>query len=272
MEESELELEGSDAQIARRAVPVYPAGVVSVEETTDSHGARIIAVSVPDGAKPTKTVAFLREIDGKPVATFLVSDSLYKDIYDGYVERFGHEPELLPPGEYLHVVNSEIYQALNPLFVVAFTPLVVAFFLMMVRRKRPISTARKVFIGLCMTTLALLIMAIAGFLSDDGTVKVSAFWLVGFYSLVTLGELCLSPMGLSLVTKLTPKRLVGLAMGGWFLATAFGNNFSGFFGGIQGMMEPTAFFLLLAGLAGLSATFIYLLLPKLDAAIKKYGA
>ena len=45
-------------------------------------------------------------------------------------------------------------------------------------------------------------------------------------------------MGLSLVTKLSPKRLVGLTMGGWFLATAFGNNFSGFFGGIQHLMEP----------------------------------
>ena len=54
----------------------------------------------------------------------------------------------------------------------------------------------------------------------------------------TIGELCLSPMGLSLVTRLAPPRLVGLAMGGWFLATAFGNNLSGFLGGIQGMMPP----------------------------------
>ena len=79
-------------------------------------------------------------------------------------------------------------------------------------------------------------------------------------------------MGLSLVTKLSPKRLVGLTMGGWFLATAFGNNFSGFFGGIQGMMTPKYFFLLLAGLAALAAAFIFVLLPKLEVAIKKYGA
>jgi hypothetical protein len=61
-------------------------------------------------------------------------------------------------------------------------------------------------------------------------------------------------------------------MGGWFMAVAFGNNFSGFFGGIQGMMEPASFFLLLAFLAALTAAFIFFLLPKLDAAIKKYGA
>jgi POT family proton-dependent oligopeptide transporter len=129
-----------------------------------------------------------------------------------------------------------------------------------------------VFYGLLLTTLSLLLMVVAGLFSDGGSVKVSALWLIGFYAIVTIGELCLSPMGLSLVTKLSPKRLVGLTMGGWFLATAFGNNFSGFFGGIQHLMSPVAFFAVLAGLAALAALFIYLLLPKLDAAIQKYGA
>jgi POT family proton-dependent oligopeptide transporter len=78
-------------------------------------------------------------------------------------------------------------------------------------------------------------------------------------------------MGLSLVTKLSPRRLVGLTMGGWFLATAFGNNLSGFFGGLQAEMDPTAFFLLLAGMAALVAAAVYALLPKLDAAIARYG-
>ena len=61
-------------------------------------------------------------------------------------------------------------------------------------------------------------------------------------------------------------------MGGWFIATAFGNNFSGFFGGIQHLMSPVSFFLVLAGLAALASLFIYLVLPQLDRAIKKYGA
>jgi POT family proton-dependent oligopeptide transporter len=115
-------------------------------------------------------------------------------------------------------------------------------------------------------------MALAGLLTDGGTLKVSSMWLVGFYSIVTIGELLLSPMGLSLVTKLTPKRLVGLAMGGWFMATAFGNNLSGFFGGIQGMLSPVSFFLVLAGLASASALFIRLLLPFLERTLKEYGA
>jgi len=260
------------AQWKSRATNVYGAGVVTVKEGVDSHGAKVITLELPDGAKPIRQVAFVREVEGKKVAGYVLDEATYAAIYDGYKKKFGKEPKLLPPGQYLRVVNSEVYQAFNPLFVILFTPLIVAFFGWMVTRGSEISTARKVFLGMVMTTVALLVMALAGALSDNGSDKVSGLWLGGFYAIVTIGELCLSPMGLSLVTKLTPKRMVGLTMGGWFLATSFGNNFSGFFGGIQGQMSPMGFFLLLAGLSALCALFIFLLLPKLDAAIKKYGA
>jgi hypothetical protein len=61
-------------------------------------------------------------------------------------------------------------------------------------------------------------------------------------------------------------------MGGWFMATAFGNNLSGFFGGILGSLSPVSFFLVLAGLAGASALFIRVLLPRLDKTLSDYGA
>jgi dipeptide/tripeptide permease len=265
--------EGSQASdIDRRASAVFADGVVEVVEGLDSHGAPQITVEVPDSARPIRQVAFVRTVDGVDIALFVVDRHTYEEIYDGYYRRYGREPEMLPPGTYLQVANSELYQSFNPLFVIAFTPLVVAFFQYLASRGRAVSTARKVFFGLVLTTVSLLVMVVGGLFSDGGTVKVSALWLVAFYAVVTVGELCLSPMGLSLVTKLAPKRLVGLAMGGWFLATAFGNNFSGFFGGIQHLMSPVAFFAVLAGLAALAALFIYLLLPKLDAAIQKYGA
>jgi POT family proton-dependent oligopeptide transporter len=123
-----------------------------------------------------------------------------------------------------------------------------------------------------LTTLALLFMAVAGFASEGGSQRVSWMWLAGFYAIVTVGELCLSPMALSLVTKLSPKRLVGLTMGGWFFATAVGNKFSGFLGGLKNEMAPGPFFLVIAAVAAGVALFIYLLLPKLDAAMKRYGA
>jgi len=255
-----------------RAVSVYADGVVTVTEEQDAHGAPVVSVNVPDGAKPVRRVVFTREVDGRVIPLYVVDEHQYRQIYDGYRQRYGHDPQLLPPGEFLRVANSELYQSFNPLFVILFTPLVVAFFGWLANRGKPFTTARKMFTGLVLTTIALLLMAIAGLVSDNGMVKVSSLYLVGFYAIVTLGELCLSPMGLSLVTKLSPAHLTGLTMGGWFMATAFGNNFSGFFGGIQHTMAPATFFLLLAGLAALASLFIFLLLPKLDAAIKQYGA
>jgi POT family proton-dependent oligopeptide transporter len=94
-------------------------------------------------------------------------------------------------------------------------------------------------------------------------------WLLLYYFVITIGELCLSPMGLSLVTKLAPKRLVGLMMGGWFLATSIGNKLSGF---ISGLQPSTQMFVILAVAISGVAAFLYALLPRLDAAIKKYGA
>jgi len=262
-----------DEMLLARSSKVYKDGVVTLREGTDAHGAKSLTVEIPDGAKAMKRVAFRHATpDGKNLPVYLVDKATHDEIYDGYRKRFDKDPELLPPGTFVRVVNPEIYQSFNPLFVIAFTPLVVAFFAFMTRKKKAITTARKIAMGLGFTTLALLLMSGAGFLSDNGASKVSWLWLAGFYAIVTIGELHLSPMGLSLVTKLSPKRLVGLTMGGWFLATAFGNNFSGFFGGIQGSMSPASFFLLLAGLAGLSTLFIVLLLPRLDAVISKYGA
>ncbi len=253
-----------------RAVNVYEEGVVTVEETTDAHGHQVVTAKIPDGAEAKRRVAFVREVDGRRIATYVVDQETFDEVYDGYRERYGHDPDFLAPGDFLPVANSELYQSFNPLFVVAFTPLLVAFFGFLDRRNRGLTTARKIFLGLTLTTLSLLLMALAGYLSQNGEVKVAGLWLVGFYAIVTLGELCLSPMGLSLVTKLSPKRLVGLTMGGWFLATAFGNNFSGFFGGIQSSMTPMSFFLVLAAIAAGAAIIILVLLPWMDRTIKQY--
>ncbi len=255
-----------------RTSSVFPDDAVKVDETVDSHGVKTVSISVREGTQASRRVVFLKDIDGKKTAVFLVDKNTYSQVYQDYRERFGKDPAYLPPGEYLSVINPEVYQSWNPFFVILLTPLVVAFFAFRGRKGKAVPTAHKLLYGMLLTTGALLIMVLAGFVVESTGTKVSGLWLAGFYVVVTLGELCLSPMGLSLVTKLTPKRLVGLTMGGWFMATAFGNNFSGFFGGIQGQMSPMWFFLLLASLAGLTAVFIFLVLPKLDRAIKKYGA
>ena len=245
---------------------------VKIAETVGPHGEKDITITPEEGAQKLERVAFVRTIGEKQIATFVVTPATFEALYDGYAEKYGNPPEQLEPGVYMRTNNSELYQSLNPLFVIAFTPLIVMFFAFRMRRGKAVSTAKKIFWGMVITTIAVLFMALAGFVSDNGAVKVSWMWLASFYAIVTVGELCLSPMALSLVTKLSPKRLVGLTMGGWFLAVAFGNNLSGFLGGIQSKMAPSGFFLLIAGACAAVALFIYLLLPKLDAAIKKYGA
>lgn len=262
-------LEADKAAIWQFSTAIYPDGKLEVVEGTDSHGAPTVSVNVPEKLSADRRVALMREGPDGPYPTYVVSQATVVELYDNYEERFGHPPEQMPPGKWAQVINPELFQSFNALFVVLFTPLVVGFFAWLVGRGGGVSTARKIFYGLCLTTASLLLMALGGMFSDGGASKVSGLWLVGFYGIITIGELLLSPMGLSLVTKLAPKRLVGLAMGGWFLATAFGNNFSGFFGGIQSSMTPVNFFLVLAAITAVVAGFIYALLDRLDAAIKQ---
>ena len=248
---------------ANYATDVFPE--VTVVETTDSHGLPVVTVEVADGLAASDTIAFVRSTGEQELATYLVTQEQFAAMY-------ANDPPELPPGEYLRTANAELYQSWNAFFVVAFTPLVMLFFAGLLKRGVDFSTARKIFAGIVITAIAALFMACAGFLSNNGETKVSGAWLMGFYAIVTVGELFLSPMALSLVTKLSPKRFVGLTMGGWFFATAVGNKFSGFLGVLQGAMAPAMFFLVIAAAVSVVAVFILVLLPKLDAAIKKYGA
>ena len=70
-------------------------------------------------------------------------------------------------------------------------------------------------------------MVAAVYAGHNGTEKVSVLWLIGSYGVITLGELLLSPMGLSIVSKLSPVRITSLMMGGWFVSTSIGNKLSG---------------------------------------------
>jgi POT family proton-dependent oligopeptide transporter len=176
----------------------------------------------------------------------------------------------LPSGSFLSVLNAElIANFLNPFFVVLLTPIVVSFLSSRVRVGKGVSTARKILYGMLITVLSLLVMAGAAKAGGDGASKVTVWWIVLFYVVITVGELLLSPMGLSLVTKLAPKRLVGLMLGGWFVSTSVGNKLSGFISGLA----PTAKMFVILGLAMLGVAMVILIvLPSLDRAIKKYSA
>lgn len=137
-------------------------------------------------------------------------------------------PEKTPaPGESINLVNTEIFQSINPFFVIVLTPIIILFFSYMRKRKKEPTTATKIAYGLLVSALSILVMIAAVYYSGNGINKSSAWWLIGSYGVITIGELLLSPMGLSMVSKLAPLRLTALMMGGWQLATSIGNKLSG---------------------------------------------
>ena len=255
----------TDQQKAWKKYSVDIYDEVTITEEVDSHGSKTISANVQAGAKAQKRVAFVRGEGDDAYVTYLLTKDKFDSLY-------GDDTTELEPGKFQKLANAELYQSWNAFFVVLMTPFVMMFFARLARRKVDFSTARKILFGMIITAIAAGFMAVAGFLSNNGEMKVSGMWLMGFYGIITVGELFLSPMALSLVTKLTPKRFVGLTMGGWFFATAVGNKFSGFLGVVQGAMSPSMFFLVIVAAAGAVAFYILSVLPRLDAAIKKYGA
>jgi proton-dependent oligopeptide transporter, POT family len=149
-------------------------------------------------------------------------------VYD-YPLYFRNETELKmqTEGGTVNVWNTNLSQSINPGWVVALTPLVIAFFAFLRRKNKEPSTPTKIACGLFISALAVLVMVAAVKVNSNGAEKSSVWWLIGSYGVITIGELFLSPMGLSLVSKLSPVRITSLMMGGWFLSTSIGNKLSG---------------------------------------------
>ena len=133
------------------------------------------------------------------------------------------------------------FQSVSPLAIIVLAPIVAVVWSLLAARRREPSIPRKFGLGLVFNGLgfAVLVYALSRLLDSHGLLP---FWLLVLcYVLQTVGELCLSPIGLSMVTKLAPPRLVGLAMDGWFLSLAVGGNLSGLLAGrISGESGMTA--------------------------------
>ncbi len=129
-------------------------------------------------------------------------------------------------------VSGIISNSINPGWVLLLTFPLVWFWGWLDRKGLEPSTPTKMVIGMVMTAAAFFVLFVAAMLgegslapgADPYAYKMSPLWLLGAYGVLTLGELMLSPMGLSLVSKVAPIRMRGLMMGGWFVATAIGNK------------------------------------------------
>lgn len=173
-------------------------------------------------------------------------------------------------GQSLKLFSTELYQSINPFWVVALTPLVVGVFGFMRRRNKEPNTAMKIALGLLITALSAFVMYAAVKATNMETDKASSWWLIASYGVITVGELCLSPMGLSLVSKLSPPRITALMMGGFFLSTALGNKLSGILSGMwEGFEDKSNFFLMNFALVFAAFLAMFALVKWLSAVMKE---
>jgi proton-dependent oligopeptide transporter, POT family len=124
---------------------------------------------------------------------------------------------------------SSWFQALNPIFIIIFAP-IFSWLWNALGQRQPSSPAKFAY-GLLLLSFGFLLLIPASSFAQSAGHRVSPLWLTGVYLLHTLGELCLSPVGLSMVTKLAPPQLVGSMMGFWYLSNAAGNKLAGWIAG-----------------------------------------
>jgi len=140
------------------------------------------------------------------------------------------------------------------------------------RKGKEPSTPTKIAFGLLLSALSVLVMVGAVYVSGNGSEKASVWWLIGTYGVITIGELLLSPMGLSIVSKLSPVRITSLMMGGWFLATSIGNKLSGLLATLWDGYENKADFFWVNFILLMIATFIlFAMLKWLNRIMKEKG-
>lgn len=166
-----------------------------------------------------------------------------------------------------HNIPTGYFQSLNPLYIIIFAPFVSIFWTYLRSKKQEPSSVIKFVIALFLMSFAFIIMAIAGKLSAISAV--SPLWLVIVYFIMTMSELCISPIGLSLVSKLAPVQFLSVLMGSWFLTCFFGNLLAGFLGGKYGTISNAALFLILAGISSTAAIILLLFVPIIKKSIGK---
>ena len=173
-------------------------------------------------------------------------------------------------------VDAPIFQQFNPFFVVALTPVSLAFFGALAKRGKEPSAPKKIGLGMLIAAIGFIVITLgcfglatpneqaAAIEAGSDVTRVSANWLVSTYLVLTFAELFLSPMGISFVSKVAPPKMKGMMMGGWFVATAIGNLLTAIPAMIWGDHSLIVVWGLLIGLCLVSAIFIFSILKRLE--------
>lgn len=202
---------------------------------------------------------------------FRVPDKKKTEVtYPSYFRNMKAE-DLPKEGERVPLFNANLFQSVNPFWVILLTPVVVAFFSFLRGKGTEPSTPAKIAFGLLISALSCIVMVGAVYASENGGIKSSAWWFISSYAVITIGELFLSPMGLSLVSKMSPPRLTALMMGGWFLATSIGNKLSGVLSSLwDGYENKANFFWVNFMLLSAAAVIMFVMLRWLNRIFKQY--
>ena len=233
---------------------------------------------IPSALVPTLSSLKLVEKNEYVKDTFVVMDNQFRVADKNHKEitippYYKNIPERERPkeGGALNLFNTNLFQSVNPFWVVALTPLILAFFAFLKRKGKEPSTPAKIAFGLTISALSCFVMVAAVYTSNNGLTKSSPLWFISSYAVITIGELFLSPMGLSLVSKLSPPRLTALMMGGWFLATSIGNKLSGVLSSLwDGYENKANFFLVNFVLLGIAALLMFAMLKWLNNIFKEH--
>jgi len=170
-------------------------------------------------------------------------------------------------------ISAPIFQQFNPFYVVALTPVSMAIFSSLAAKGKEPTPPRKIAYGMLVAALAFIVMAIAsqGLLTPneqkaagDAATFVSPYWLIGTYLILTFGELLLSPMGISFVSKVAPPKYKGLMMGGWFVSTAIGNKLVGVGGYLWGDISLTVVWAVFIAVCIVAAGFMFAMMKRLE--------
>ena len=172
-------------------------------------------------------------------------------------------------------ISAPIFQHFNPCFVIALTPVSLALFGSLAAKGKEPSAPRKIAYGMLVAAVAYGLMVLASIglntpevqkLAGDSGTFVSPNWLISTYLILTFGELLLSPMGISFVSKVAPPKYKGLMMGGWFVATAAGNLLVQIGGHLWGSIPLWVVWSVFTVLCLISAAFMFSMMKKIESA------
>jgi POT family proton-dependent oligopeptide transporter len=167
--------------------------------------------------------------------------------------------------------SPETFQVFEPMGVILLSPVLVAIWASLQRQRREPSTPVKMLLGVVFVATAFAALGYAGTIGGDAG-RVSPAWLISANVLIAIGEIALSPMGMSLVNRLSPPKLRGLMMGGWFASLGIGGYLSGSIGAYWDRMPHSQFFLMVVGILAIVAIPLSLLTPQIKRTIARADA